>query len=425
MVRYFGGTKSTDQRFSGDGGLATMAALNFPSAVAVADDGTVYIADTWNHRIRRVDPQTGVISTIAGTGQTKFFGIGDAAGNLYIADSENHLIRKVDAQTGIITTIAGTFMGDDLASRPVEPPMAAFEDEEDPLADPVSTPGDAYAQKSDLSGMVRYFGGTKSTDQRFSGDGGPATKAALNFPSAVAVADDGTVYIADTWNHRIRRVDPQTGVISTISGTGQTKFFGDNGPAEKAALNEPVALALDGHGHLYIADQSNNRIRKIDLSSGVITTVAGTGESGYNGDGAQGPDTALAGPSGLAVDQEGNLYIADTFSSRIRKLDCLTGIIDAVVGGAGAFQFAPGENESSLSLSRPYAIAIHPDGRLFITDSDNHLIRVWNVQTKEMSLLAGNGKLDRSRSGIVDHESSSDRRDDSRLCIDFTNQVIF
>jgi len=366
--------------------------------------------------------QAGTIGTIAGAGESGCAGDAgpataallnepkniavDAAGNLYIADSENHLIRKVDANTGIIMTIAGTFMGEDSASKPDEPPMAAFEEEEDPLADPVSKPEDAYAQKSDLSGMVRYFGGTKSTDQRFSGDGGLATKAALNFPSAVAVADDGTVYIADTWNHRIRRVDPQTGIISTISGTGQTKFFGDNGPAEKAALNEPVALALDGQGHLYIADQSNNRIRKIDLSSGVITTVAGTGESAYNGDGAPGSNTALAGPSGLAIDQEGNLYIADTFSSRIRKLDCSTGIVDAVIGGVGAYQFAPGQNESSPSLSRPYAIAIHPDGRLFFTDSDNHLIRVWNVQTKEMSLLAGNGKAEFSGDGKIPVESS-------------------
>ncbi len=171
-------------------------------------------------------------------------------------------------------------------------------------------------------------------------------------------------------------------------------------------MNEPVALALDGQGHLYIADQSNNRIRKIDLSSGVITTVAGTGDSAFSGDGAPGPSTALAGPSGLVIDQEGNLYIADTFSSRIRKLDCSTGIVDAVVGGVGAYQFAPGENESSPSLSRPYAIAIHPDGRLFMTDSDNHLIRVWNVQTKEMSLLAGNGKAEFSGDGRSPVESS-------------------
>ena len=208
----------------------------------------------------------------------------------------------------------------------------------------------------------------------------------------MAVTDDGTVYIADTWNHRIRRVDPHTGIISTIAGTGRAKWYGDHGPAVRAALNEPVALALDGRRALYIADQSNNRIRKIDLASGDMTTVAGTGESGYNGDGAPGPDTALAGPSGLAVDQEGNVYVADTFSSRIRKLDRQTGVMDAVVGGTGPFQLISGENESSPNLSRPYAIALHPDGRLFMTDNDNHLIRVWNLRTRTMSLLAGNGK---------------------------------
>ena len=220
------------------------------------------------------------------------------------------------------------------------------------------------------------------------------------------MSDDGTVYIADTWNHRIRRVDGQTGIITTIAGTGQAKFFGDNGPAEKAALNEPVALALDGKGNLYIADQSNNRIRKIDLSSGIITTIAGTGESGYNGDGALGPETAIAGPSGLAVDQDGNLYIADTFSSRIRKLDQQTGIVEAVVGDAGVFQYAPGDNESSPSLSRPYAIALDSKGCLFITDSDNHLIRVWDIEKKEMALLAGTGKAEFSGDGGNPTESS-------------------
>ncbi len=352
--------------------------------------------------------QAGEIGTIAGTGEPGCGGDAgpataaplnepknialDADGNLYIADSENHSVRKVDALTGIIATIAGTCVRDAPASRPAEPVLERSEDDEDPLADPVGKPGDTYAQKPDLSGMVRYVTGTQSKDQRFSGDGGPAINAVLNFPSAVAVADDGTVYIADTWNHRIRRVDPLTGVISTIAGTGQAKFYGDHGPAVKAALNEPVAVALDGPDCLYIADQSNNRIRKLELTSGVMTTVAGTGESGYNGDGATGPETALAGPSGLAVDHEGNLYIADTFSGRIRKWDRQTGTVTTVVGGTGAFQLTPGENESSPNLSRPYAIALHPDGRLFITDSDNHLIRVWNLRKQEMSLLAGNGK---------------------------------
>ena len=366
--------------------------------------------------------QAGTIGTIAGSGEPGCGGDAgpataatlnepktvalDAAGNLYIADSENHLVRKVDAQTGFITTIAGTCEPDAHASMSVEPVPGPPEDDEDPLADPVSKPGDAYAQTPDLSGMVRYVTGTQSKDQRFAGDGGPATEAALNFPSAVAVAEDGTVYIADTWNHRIRRVDPGTGIISTIAGTGQPKFYGDNGPAAKAALNEPVDLVLDGPDCLYIADQSNNRIRKLDVPSGVITTVAGTGESGYNGDGASGPETALAGPSGLAVDQNGNLYIADTFNSRIRKLDQQAGTVETVTGGTGAFQFTPGENESSPSLSRPYAIALHPDGRLFITDSDNHLIRVWHLQERKMSLLAGNGKAEFSGDGTDPLQSS-------------------
>ena len=359
--------------------------------------------------------QAGAIGTVAGTGEPGWGGDAgpataamlnepktvalDAAGNLYIADSENHLVRKVDARTGIMTTIAGTCVREAPAAMPAGPVPGPPEDDEDPLADPVNKPGDAYAQKPDLSGMVRYVTGTSSKDQRFAGDGGPAIDAVLNFPSAVAVAEDGTVYIADTWNHRIRRVDPGTGVISTIAGTGQAKYYGDNGPAVKAALNEPVALALDGPDSLYIADQSNNRIRKLDLTSGEITTIVGTGESGYNGDGAPGPETALAGPSGLALDQEGNLYIADTFNGRIRKWDRQTGTVETVAGGMGAFQFTPGENESSPSLSRPYAIALHPDGRLFITDSDNHLIRVWHLQRREMSLLAGNGKAEFSGDG--------------------------
>lgn len=366
--------------------------------------------------------QAGAIGTVAGTGEPGYAGDTgsataallnepkyitlDAAGNLYIADSENHVIRKVHAQTGVITTIAGTCMQAEPPSEPAVPLPERVEYDDDPLADPVDRPGDAYAQQADLSGMVRYVTGKQQKDRQCVGDGDLATNAVLNFPSAVAVAEDGTVYIADTWHHRIRRVDPHTGIISTVAGTGQAKGYGDHGPAVDAALNEPVALALDGPELLYIADQSNNRVRKLDLTSGVISTVAGTGESGYNGDGAPGPDTALAGPSGLAVDPQGNLYIADTFSSRIRKWDRQTGLMATVVGGTGDFRLNPGDNESSPNLSRPYAIALHPDGRLFITDSDNHLIRVWNLQTQAMSLLAGNGKAACSDDGKPPAQSS-------------------
>lgn len=358
--------------------------------------------------------RSGCIGTVVGTGESGCAGDGDIAtaallnepknialdtmGNLYIADSENHLIRKVNRQTGVITTMAGVAVSGRDAMGSHDLPPGGIEEELDPLADPVAKPGDGYTQKSDLSGMVRYIGGTNVTDQRFCGDGGPATDAALNFPSAVVVAEDGTVYIADTWNHRIRQVDAQTGVITTIAGTGQAKFGGEGSPAVSAALNEPVALALDGKGHLYIADQSNNRIRVIDLSTGIITTVAGTGDSAYTGDGGPATESAIAGPSGVAVDQD-NLYIADTFSSRIRKVDRRTGVIETLVGGGGEFRYAPGDNEASPNLSRPYAIAIHPEGRLLITDTDNHLIRVWDLTSKAMSLLAGNGKAEFSGDG--------------------------
>lgn len=372
--------------------------------------------------------QVGTIGTIAGAGEPGWAGDAgpataallnepknvalDAAGNLYVADSENHVIRKVDAHTGIIQTIAGTVAAQCHPERSegsrssAAEPMADLADDEDPLADPVAQPGAAYTQQPDLSGMVRYVSGAKSVDRRFSGDGGPATHATLNFPSAVAVADDGTLYIADTWNHRIRRVDPHTAVISTIAGTGRARWSGDGGPAENAALNEPVALTLDGWGRLYVADQSNNRVRRIDLTSGLMTTVVGTGESGYNGDGSPGTETALAGPSGLAVDRDGSLYVADTFNSRIRKFDVRTGMLETVVGGTGEFQFVPGENEASPNVSRPYAIALHPDGRLFITDTDHHLIRIWDFQKREMSLLAGNGRAEFSGDGRHPLDSS-------------------
>jgi DNA-binding beta-propeller fold protein YncE len=156
-------------------------------------------------------------------------------------------------------------------------------------------------------------------------------------------------------------------------------------------LNEPVALVLDGT-RLYIADQSNNRIRILDLDSGVITTVAGTGDSGYNGDGMPAVESALAGPSGLALDQEGNLYIADTFNGRIRMIDRNTGFISTVAGDGAEFRYERGVNEPSQALARPYGIAMTPQEHVLITDSDHHLIRKWDAKKKEMTLVAGNGQ---------------------------------
>ena len=213
----------------------------------------------------------------------------------------------------------------------------------------------------------------------------------MNFPSGLAIDDEGVMYVADTLNHRIRRIDPSTQLIQTIAGTGKAKWLGDNGAAESAMLNEPVALVIDRKGRLYIADQSNNRIRMIDTTTGVITTVAGTGEAVYNGDGMPAIEASLAGPSGLALDDEGNLFIADTFNNRIRKVILESGMIETVLGNGQAFSYEPGRNEGELSVARPYGIALNQRGHLLITDSDNHLIRQWDPKENTITVIAGNG----------------------------------
>src|SRR5438309_1833984 len=288
----------------------------------------------------------GTITTIAGTGEPGYAGEGGTAlkaklnepksvtvagSFLYIADAENHRIRRLDLASGVIITIAGGGPGAEV-SRSAAPskPGSSIEDE-DPLADPAAKE-DRYVQLPDQSGTVRFITGTAEKG-RFRGDGGPAEHATLNFPSAVAVDSRGTLYIADTFNHRIRRVDPESGVISTLTGNGTRRFSGDNGPADKAALNEPVALALDERaGRLYIADLANYRVRAVELATGRILTYAGSGGSDYDGDGQPATEAGLAGPSGLALGPDGHLYIADTFSGRIRIVDARSGIISTVAG---------------------------------------------------------------------------------------------
>lgn len=350
------------------------------------------------------------IGTLAGTGEPGYGGdegpgwkaalnepknvCFDSVGNLLIADSENHAIRRILQATGVIETVAGRNPTRQ-APQPAPAPFPAGQPEEeegrDPLADWDDAPEKAYSQTPDLSGTVRYVIGQGLQRDRFAGDEGPATKALLNFPSAVAVNTAGEIFIADTLNHRIRKVHPTSGTITTIAGTGQTKWSGDGGPALEASLNEPVALAVDGT-RLYIADQSNNRIRLLDLETGVLSTVAGNGETGYNGDGIPAPEASLAGPSGLTLDRDGHLYIADTFNGRIRKVDRQSGTISSVVGDGSEFRYERGVNDGSPALARPYGIAVTPSGGLLITDSDNHLLRHWDLENKSMSVLAGNGQ---------------------------------
>jgi sugar lactone lactonase YvrE len=226
--------------------------------------------------------------------------------------------------------------------------------------------------------------------KRFGGDGEPAIRARLNFPTAVAVDHQGNLLIADTMNHRVRRVDAATGVISTLVGTGHPRFSGDGGPGHQAAVNEPAALALDNEGRLFIADQSNNRVRVIDLSTGLISTFAGTGSATYDGDGIPAGKASLSGPSGLMV-QGGLLYIADTFNNRIRAVDLSSGMISTVAGDGSEYRFQSPAEPWSASLSRPSGMACDASGNLYVTDSDSHLVRRWDRERKRVVRVAGVG----------------------------------
>ncbi len=353
------------------------------------------------------DLKARLIQTVAGTGDSGWSGDGasalaaclnepksltlDADGNLFIADSENHVVRKVDRKTHCIRTIVGCVQEAGSGAKPVPPPPVAEGMEGDPFAESGTVNSHAFTQQTDLSGTVRYVVTGTAPAKRFSGDGGPANQALLNFPTAVVVDQAGHLYIADTLNHRVRRVDAVTGVITTVAGLGQPRCSGDGGPAVEAGLNEPAALAVSRVGILYIADQSNNRVRAVDLATGEIRTVAGTGTAAYNGDGVAATETGLAGPGGLALASDGTLFIADSFNGRIRAVDPVTGLIRTVVGDGGEYRYqGPGEPPSS-SLSRPSGIALDESGNLFFTDSDNHLVRRWDRTTGRIERIAGVG----------------------------------
>lgn len=347
------------------------------------------------------------IQTVAGTGKGGFCGDGgqavtaclnepkavmlDGSGHLFIADSENHAVRKLDLKTGTITTVAGRPRVSSVTTHSDSLPSESLEEPEDPLGGPDTASGQIFTQRTDLSGTIRYIVNGMGATDRFGGDEGPADRAQLNFPTAVAVDQAGHLYIGDTLNHRVRRVDAATRRITTIAGTGRPGFRGDGGLAVQASLNEPAALVVSGAGILYVADQSNHLVRAIDLTTGLIRTIAGTGSAAYNGDGIAATEATLAGPSGLALAQDGTLFIADTFNGRIRAVDLFTGLIRTVVGDGNSYRYQGAAEPASTSLARPTGIALDEEGNLFVSDSDNHMIRRWDRNTGRIDRLVGLG----------------------------------
>jgi sugar lactone lactonase YvrE len=227
-------------------------------------------------------------------------------------------------------------------------------------------------------------------DKGFGGDGGPATAALLNGPFDVAFDAGGNLYFTDTFNNRIRRVDARSGVISTVAGNGDKGFSGDGGAATGAALNEPYGIALDRAGNIFVADRLNRRVRRIDAASGTITTLAGTGEAAYGGDGGPAADAGLAEPNGLAFDAaERHLYITDVADNRVRIVDLVSGTIATFAGTGAAEHSGDGGPAAAAGTFGARAVKVGPDGTVYILERQGSSLRAVDPATGIITTIAG------------------------------------
>jgi DNA-binding beta-propeller fold protein YncE len=305
--------------YAGDGGPATQALLNNPFDLAFDPSGSLCFSDTYNHCIRRIDARSGVITTIAGTGESGFSGDGgpaaqarmnqpygiviDRSGNNYIADRLNGRVRRIDGRSAVISTLAGDGSG------------------------------------------------------KYSGDGGPSDRAGLAEPNGLCLdRDHRRLFIADVADHRVRVIDLGTGVITTLAGTGNGRHAGDGGPAAAADIFGARAVALAPDDSLYIMERQGSSIRRV--RNGIIETVAGTGARGYAGDGADARQAVFDAPKEMAVDQAGNIFVVDTESHVIRFIDARTWIVTTIATG----------------LARPHGAVVGADGTVYIGDSENHRV---------------------------------------------------
>src|SRR4051812_14101473 len=269
-------------------------------------------------------------------------------------------------------------------------------------------------------------------EKGFAGDGGPASAALLNGPFDIAFDRAGNLYFSDTFNHRIRRVEAATGIISTVAGNGEAAYSGDGGPATEAALNEPYGIVVDRAGTIYTADRLNRRVRRIDAGSGIITTLAGTGEAAWSGDGGKAAKAGLAEPNGLALDSgERSLYIADVADHRVRVVDLASGVIDAFAGTGAAEHGGDGGPAREARIFGARAVKVASDGRVYILERQGSSLRAVDPATGIIATIAGttgrgySGDGGPAVSAVFDapKEMALDR-DGSLLIVDTENHAI-
>ncbi len=342
--------------YDGENKAPLLSSLDSPSGVDVNSDGEIFISDTDNNRVRALvfpgERRISILVTVAGNGERSFSGEQapaanatlhfpsdvaiDSDGNIYFSDTANHRVRRIDRETGLIRTVAGTGVAGSL------------------------------------------------------GEGGQGTGARLNSPEGLAFDSNGDLYIADTANNRVLKLDIVSGVISRIAGDGHASFKGENINAKEASLNGPKALAIDEDDNLYLADSRNNRIRVIDLDTNQISTLAGNNQSGFGGDRGAASRARLARPEGVAVDSNGNIIIADTGNRRIRRVDADDRTISTIAGNGSVIYAGDGGPATEASMSAPRRVAADPDGNVFISDALDHRIRAIKSDGT-MTTVAGNG----------------------------------
>ena len=322
--------------FSGDGGTATAAQVDNPFGVVRGPDGALWFCEYTGQRIRKVNAD-GTIHTMAGNSKKGYSGDGgpalqasfnlpheirfDKEGNYYIADMSNHAIRRVDGKTGIITTFAGT-------------------------------------------GTAGY-----------SGDGGPANKAQLKQPHSIQFGPDGSLYICDIGNNVIRRVDMKTGIISAFAGTGKSGDTPDGSPIAGTPLKGPRSVDFDKAGNLWLVTRAGNQVFKFDLKAEKIHLIAGTGKNGFTGNGGPAKMATLSGPKGIALDAEGNAWLADTESHSVRMVNAKTGNLE-LIAGTGEKGDGPDGDPLQCRMARLHGIFVDADGSVYIGDSEAHRVRV-------------------------------------------------